>query len=164
MSKNKDQASEQDLQQEQEAKDAKKKLKAAEKAKTAKPEKEAKKKGSGKKVGRFIKDFRGEIKKISWPDFKTVMKNTLIVLATVVVIGAFIWILDFGLTSGIAGLKNLAQNTKPEVTTVEEAPTTAAAIATTAPATTGAEATEADATTTAEATTAVATTVAATAE
>jgi len=93
-----------------EAKAAKKKLKEAEKAKApgAKAEK-ADKGPKKKKFSRFWKDFRGELKKIVWPDFKTVMKNTGIVLVTVVVIGAMVWILDYALSGGVAGLKKLAQ-------------------------------------------------------
>ena len=127
MSKKKNKASE------PEAVQAKKKLKAAEKSKGAKTEKEAKpKKNTGKKVSRFLRDFRGEIKKITWPDFKNVMKNTGIVLATVLIIGILVWVLDFGLTSGISGLKKLAQNTRPATTQAEETPTEAPADDTTA--------------------------------
>ena len=105
-------ASEQERERAQADKAARKKLKEAEKAKSKKagkaPAKEKKK--SNKKVSRFLKDFRGEIKKIVWPDFKTVMKNTGIVLVTVLIIGILVWVLDFGLTSGIKALKKVAQN------------------------------------------------------
>jgi preprotein translocase subunit SecE len=112
----------------QATKQAKQKLKQAEKAKAGKAEKEPRqKKKSGKKVGRFLKDFRGEIKKIIWPDFKTVMKNTGIVLVTVLIIGILVWILDFGLTSGIKGLKHVAQLTKAVEVTEAGATTTAGA-------------------------------------
>ena len=59
--------------------------------------------GKGKKytipqrVVRFFKDYKSEAKKIVWPNRKTVTKNTLIVLAMCLIIGAFIWVLDFGL-------------------------------------------------------------------
>ncbi len=45
----------------------------------------------------FIREYVSEIKKISWPSFKTVLKNTLIVLIVCAIVGAFIWVLDFGL-------------------------------------------------------------------
>lgn len=45
----------------------------------------------------FFKDYKSEIKKIVWPGFKDVLKNTLIVLIMCLVVGAFIWLLDFGL-------------------------------------------------------------------
>jgi len=103
-----------DAQREAEARAAKKKLKEAEKAKSpeakkANAEKDPKKK---KKARRFLKDFRGEIKKIVWPDFKTVIKNTGIVLVTVVIIGAMVWVLDYILTGSVKGLKNLAQGVR----------------------------------------------------
>jgi len=45
----------------------------------------------------FIRDYKGEIKKIVWPTVPNVVKNTLIVFAVCAIIGAFIWVLDFGL-------------------------------------------------------------------
>ena len=45
----------------------------------------------------FIREYKSEIKKISWPSFKTVVKNTIIVLIVCVVIGLFIWLIDYGL-------------------------------------------------------------------
>lgn len=102
-----------EAQRKQEAKEAKKKLKEAEKSKASASSKSEKKSGDKapkkKRFRKFWKDFRGELKKIIWPDFKTVMKNTGIVLITVIVIGAMVWVLDFLLSSGVTGLKNLAQ-------------------------------------------------------
>ncbi|MDR3313525.1 MAG: preprotein translocase subunit SecE [Oscillospiraceae bacterium] len=99
--------------------DAKAKIKRAEKAgskpgdgKEAKPKGEAFKAGAGK-FKKFWKDFRGELKKIVWPDGRTVLKNTGIVLVTVLVIGILIWLLDFGLSNGVRGLRALAEHTKP---------------------------------------------------
>ena len=59
---------------------------------------------AGKK-GRFLnffKEVKSELKKVTWPSFKQVKNNTLIVIACVLIIGAFIWILDaiFGLSLG----------------------------------------------------------------
>lgn len=51
-----------------------------------------------KKVVKFLKDYKGEIKKIVWPGPRSVVKNTLIVLAICVIIGVFVWLLDFGLS------------------------------------------------------------------
>ena len=50
-----------------------------------------------KRLVRFIKDYKSEVKKIVWPTRKTVIKNTGIVLAICLIIGAFIWLVDFGL-------------------------------------------------------------------
>ena len=51
------------------------------------------------KVVRFLKDYKGEIKKITWPNFKSVVKNTIIVLVMCVIIGLFIWAIDLGLNA-----------------------------------------------------------------
>ncbi|MDD6283841.1 MAG: preprotein translocase subunit SecE [Firmicutes bacterium] len=45
----------------------------------------------------FFREYKSEIKKISWPTVKTVVKNTLVVLAVVAVVGVFIWLVDLGL-------------------------------------------------------------------
>lgn len=50
-----------------------------------------------KKIGRFFRDYKSEIKKIVWPTFKDVLKNTVIVLIMCLLVGALIWILDYGL-------------------------------------------------------------------
>ncbi len=50
-----------------------------------------------KRVVRFFRDYKSEVKKIIWPGWKDVAKNTLIVLVICLIIGAFIWAVDFGL-------------------------------------------------------------------
>jgi len=55
------------------------------------------------RVTKFFKDLRGEAKKIVWPTYKQVLNNTAIVIACVLVVGAFIWILD-ALLSLIVGV------------------------------------------------------------
>ena len=55
---------------------------------------------------RFVKgckDMKGEIKKVVWPSKKQVINNTAVVLASCVIVGAFIWILD----AVLSGLVNL---------------------------------------------------------
>ena len=46
---------------------------------------------------KFWKDFRGEIKKITWPTPKQTTKNFGIVIAMVAIVGVFIFALDQGL-------------------------------------------------------------------
>lgn len=64
------------------------------------------KKAKSNRIVRFFKEVKSEIKKVVWPSKKQVIKNTLIVIAAVLIIGAFIWILDllfkFGLDKLIA--------------------------------------------------------------
>ncbi len=50
-----------------------------------------------KRVIRFFRDYKSEVKKIVWPGWKDVQKNTVIVLVICLVIGALIWVIDFGL-------------------------------------------------------------------
>ncbi|MBR2042856.1 MAG: preprotein translocase subunit SecE [Clostridia bacterium] len=51
-----------------------------------------------KRILHFFKDYKSECKKIVWPGIKEVLKNTGIVLVMFVVIGAIIWLVDFGLS------------------------------------------------------------------
>ena len=89
------------------AKAVKEKKKNAEKAKSDKPNIFVR---MFKAIKNFFKNFKGETKKIVWPDAKTVFKNTGIVLAVIIVIGAFIWIVDFGLSKSIDAMSNLADS------------------------------------------------------
>ncbi len=44
--------------------------------------------------GRWFREMKSELKKVVWPDRKTVMKNTGTVLLCSLCIGACIWIFD----------------------------------------------------------------------
>ena len=55
------------------------------------------KKTIAKRVVLFFRDYKSEVKKIVWPNWKDVIKNTVIVLIMCLIIGVFIWLLDFGL-------------------------------------------------------------------
>lgn len=57
-------------------------------------------------IKKFFKDFKGTCKKVIWPDRKTVLRNTLIVFVTVIVVGAGIWIVDFAFSRGIRGIQD----------------------------------------------------------
>ena len=46
-------------------------------------------------ICRYFRELRSELKKVVWPTPKQVLKNALIVVACVIVIGAFIWLFDF---------------------------------------------------------------------
>lgn len=50
-----------------------------------------------KKENAFVKYFKGvksELKKVTWPSFKQVCKNTWTVIVCVLIVGLFIFILD----------------------------------------------------------------------
>ena len=55
-------------------------------------------------VCRYFRELKSELKKVVWPTPKQVAKNALIVVASVLVIGAFIWVFDFVAQVGIDAL------------------------------------------------------------
>ena len=64
---------------------------------------EAKKKDRGL----WFREMKSELKKVVWPNKKTVMKNTGTVLLCSVVIGAFIWAFDFVAVSAVQMILNV---------------------------------------------------------
>ena len=64
---------------------------------------EAKKKDRGI----WFREMKSELKKVVWPNKKTVMKNTGTVLLCSVVIGAFIWAFDFVAVSAVQMILNV---------------------------------------------------------
>ena len=71
--------------------------------KSQKPKKE-KNKGKVKNAWRA---FKSELKKIVWPSWKQVLKNTLVVLVVVVICAIIIGVLDYAFSQGIIGLTKL---------------------------------------------------------
>ncbi|HHX72659.1 MAG TPA: preprotein translocase subunit SecE [Clostridiales bacterium] len=69
-----------------------------------------KKPGFFARIGRWFKrwwkELRSEAKKVSWPTFKTVVNNTVLVLAMVAVLGGLIVLVDFALKSGLSLIIN----------------------------------------------------------
>ena len=66
---------------------------------------EAKKK---KDRGLWFREMKSELKKVVWPNKKTVLKNTGTVLLCSLVIGACIWIFDFAAISVVEMILKLA--------------------------------------------------------
>ncbi len=58
-------------------------------------------------IRRYFRELRSELKKVSWPTAKQVLKNTLIVVVCVLVVGVFIWLFDFAARLGIDALIGL---------------------------------------------------------
>ena len=96
------------------------KIAAAEKVKAKKPKSDKPNifVRAWKAIVRFFKDLRGETKKIVWPDGKTVLKSTGVVLAVVVVFTVVIWLIDLGLSKSIDLVSDAARNAND--TTVTE--------------------------------------------
>ena len=155
---------------------AKEAEKAAEKAKKerikqSKPKKEGNafsRAGAG--IKKFWKDFTGTCKKVVWPSGKQVLKSSLVVLVSIIVVGAVIFGFDTGINalfeqgaklSSSLGEKAAGDSTTTAETTAADSATdtngtTAAAQADASDATeaeTGAESTAAAEQTTAESTT-----------
>ncbi len=61
--------------------------KTADKSKTKKPN----------KVVKWFKDLKIEFNKVTWASWKTIRNNTSVVLSTVVLLSAFVGLLDWGL-------------------------------------------------------------------
>ena len=59
------------------------------------------------RVLRWLKDLKGELKKVTWPSFKDTMKNVGIVIACVIFVGIFIWVFDFLARAVVEALLNL---------------------------------------------------------
>ena len=58
-------------------------------------------------ICRYFRELRSELKKVVWPTPQQVLKNTLVVLACVLVVGIFIWLFDFVAGVGIDALRNV---------------------------------------------------------
>ena len=49
------------------------------------------------RITKFFREIKREIKKITWPAVPTVFKNMGVTLVVIIVVGAFVFALDFGL-------------------------------------------------------------------
>ena len=70
--------------------------------KPAKIAKKSSKPGVFSRIAKWFRELRSEAKKVIWPSRKQVVNNTVVVIATVVVVGAFVWISDYLLQQGVA--------------------------------------------------------------
>lgn len=79
-----------------------------------------------KAIKKFFKDIKGECKKVVWPNAKTVIKSTGVVLACVAVLGVIIWLVDTGLSEIVKLLINLAKDSSANSESALEATKTVA--------------------------------------
>ena len=63
--------------------------------KKAKAPKEKKKEKKPNRVLRWLKDLKGELKKVTWPSLKDTVKNVGVVIVCVILVGIFIWAFDY---------------------------------------------------------------------
>ena len=76
---------------------------AAKKAKPAAKNKDKK----PNRFSRWLKDLKGELKKVTWPSGKDTLKNVGTVIACVILVGVFIWVFDFLARQVVEALLNL---------------------------------------------------------
>ena len=76
-------------------------------------QKPAEKKPAEKKPGvfarlkKYCRDTKSEVKKVAWPTKQQTINNTGVVIACIVVVGAFIGVLDAVFTFGLQALLKL---------------------------------------------------------
>ena len=62
-------------------------------------------------IKKFFKDFRGTCKKVIWPDGKTVLKSSIVVLVCTLIVGIGVWLVDWGLSAAVKildGIEDIA--------------------------------------------------------
>lgn len=64
-------------------------------------------KRTGRRISKYFRELRSELKKVVWPTWAQVLKNSLTVLAVTVVVGVFIWIFDLVSKYGVQLLLSL---------------------------------------------------------
>ena len=69
--------------------------------------KKAKKPGFFAKIGKALREFRSEFKKVVWPTFPQTAKNTALVLAVLIASAVVVALLDLGFSKGLVGLASL---------------------------------------------------------
>ncbi|HVO66080.1 MAG TPA: preprotein translocase subunit SecE [Syntrophales bacterium] len=53
------------------------------------------------KIKRFLKEAKGELKKVTWPTPKQTLASTSVVIIVVIIVSIFLGIVDFGLAKVI---------------------------------------------------------------
>ena len=86
----------------------------------------AKKKNPFKSAGKFFKSVNAERKKVVWPKAKETLRNSLIVLVVVIILGVAIYAVDSLLALGLKGFKQAAEPTTSVSDTVDTDTTAAA--------------------------------------
>lgn len=47
--------------------------------------------------GKYLRETKAEMKKVSWPTRKELQQHTGVVLTSIVIIGAYLWVIDTGM-------------------------------------------------------------------
>ena len=59
------------------------------------------------RIAKFFRDYKSELKKITWNPFKNTKASTILVIATVVALAIVIAVLDWGSSAAVFGLRDL---------------------------------------------------------
>ena len=59
------------------------------------------------RIAKFFRDYKSELKKITWNPFKSTKASTILVIATVVALAIVIAVLDWGSSAAVFGLRDL---------------------------------------------------------
>ncbi|HWQ51887.1 MAG TPA: preprotein translocase subunit SecE [Terriglobales bacterium] len=60
------------------------------------------------RFGKYLKDTKSEVKKVVWPTKSQIINNSLVVIVMIVLVGAFIALIDAIFTYGLGLLLGLA--------------------------------------------------------
>ncbi|MDD6659423.1 MAG: preprotein translocase subunit SecE [Eubacteriales bacterium] len=90
-------------------------------------DKKKSKKNPFKSIASFFKSVKAEGKKVVWAPAKDVLKNTVVVLIVVIIVGLCIYGVDSLLSLGMKGIKNLAETTTATTSVSEHGESTTAA-------------------------------------
>ena len=56
------------------------------------------------KIKQYSGDVSKEMKKVSWPTKQQLKESTIVVIVTCVLIAAFVWVIDFAMTSFVQAI------------------------------------------------------------
>ena len=73
-------------------------------------------------IKKFFKDFKGTCKKVIWPDGKTVLKSSIVVLVCTLIVGIGVWLVDWGLSAAVKGASSAMSAIGSEKTEDETEP------------------------------------------
>ena len=65
------------------------------------------------RIKKFVKDYKSEFKKLVWPTPKQLLKNSAVVLVSVIVVGAVLFLVDLGANTGFHELQELIKSIMP---------------------------------------------------
>ena len=59
------------------------------------------------RIAKFFRDYKSELKKITWNPFKSTKASTILVITLVVILAVVIAVLDWGSSAAVFGIRDL---------------------------------------------------------